>query len=84
MTNVITPPRIGAHDSGDAAPTPRSRPHPVADSPRFARPPELRIDSSIPGELGPASGNGTVVSNAAAESRAPEPEDDSPRVSRCS
>ena len=77
MTSAITQPHIGAHDSGDAAPTPRSSPHPVADNPRFARPPEPRIDSSIPDEIGPASGNGTQVSNAATEPRAPEPEDDS-------
>ena len=76
MTNVITQPPAEAPDSGDAAPAPRSRPHPGADHPGLARPRQPRIDSSIPGESGPAAGNGTEISSAAAEPRAPEPEDD--------
>ena len=76
MTNATTQPRTGAHDSGDAVLGPRSRPHPVAYKPGFARPGQLRIGSSIPGEIGPAPGNGTEVSNASSEPRLPEPEDD--------
>ncbi len=77
MTNAITQPRPGAHDSSGAAPGPRSRTRPVADKPGFARPQEARIDASTPGEIGSVCESGTEVSNVVSEPRPPGPEDDS-------
>ena len=79
MSTAITRPRTEGHDSDDAAASPRRRTRPVAEKPGLASPEQLRIDSNIPGKIGPVSGNGAAVSNAATEPGGPEPEDDSPQ-----